>query len=78
VIAHTDRGLTHSTPRRAKCLDSPSELTNSCRSVTVELVARSWGNARQTLENLRIEDGVLIGDGQSVGSLTPTAVYGIS
>jgi hypothetical protein len=48
------------------------------RSVTVELIARSWGDARQTLENLRIEDGVLVGDGGSVGGLTPNALYGIS
>jgi hypothetical protein len=51
---------------------------DSSRSVTVELIAHSWGDSQQTLGNLRIEGGVLIGDGQSVGSLTPTAIYGIS
>jgi hypothetical protein len=53
-------------------------VNDSSRSVTVELIARSWGDAHQTLEHLRIEDGVLIGDGQSVGNQTPSALYGIS
>jgi hypothetical protein len=51
---------------------------DAARTVTVELIARDWSDARQTLENLRLEDGVLIGDGQGVGHLTPRALYGIS
>jgi hypothetical protein len=46
--------------------------------ITVELVAHTWGDARQTLRNLRIADGVLLGDGESVGNQTPGALYAIS
>ncbi len=48
------------------------------RSVTVDLVARSWGGGRQALTNLRMEAGVLVGDGGSVGGLTANAFYAVS
>ncbi|MBS1868802.1 MAG: hypothetical protein JSS99_03990 [Actinobacteria bacterium] len=46
--------------------------------VTVELVARSWGGARQRLANLRLEGGVLVGDGAGVGNATPLALHLLS
>ncbi len=65
-------------PARTDLLGVSITADDASRRVTVELIARSWGDARQTLENLRLEDGVLIGDGQGVGHLTPRALYGIS
>jgi len=46
--------------------------------VTVELIGYSWGGARTTLSNLRIEDGILVGDGPSVGNQTASALYTIN
>jgi hypothetical protein len=45
---------------------------------TVTLTALSWGGAQQTLSGLRMEDGVLVGDGQSVGNQVPSALYTLS
>lgn len=65
-------------PARVDVLGVSVTTDDASRSVTVKLTARSWGGARQTLANLRIEDGVLIGDGESVGHVTPSALYCIS
>ena len=48
------------------------------QSVAVTLVALSWGGGSQNLTNLRIEDGVLVGDGASVGSQAPRAIFAIT
>ena len=50
----------------------------STHEVTVELTARSWGGARQTLSGLHMAGGVLVGEGDGVGGLTKAAVYAIS
>ena len=50
----------------------------SSGQASVELVARAWGDARQTLSNLRVEDGVLVGDGGSVGQQTAAALYSVA
>jgi hypothetical protein len=47
-------------------------------SPVVTLQFQSWGGVRQTLSNLRIEDGLLVGDGPAVGGYVDAALYTIS
>ncbi len=50
----------------------------SNRSVRVELVLLTWGGGRTDLANLRIQNGVVLGDGPSVGQQTRNALYALS
>lgn len=46
--------------------------------VSAEITAHAWGDARQTLQNLRMDNGVLVGDGASVGNQSASALYALS
>ena len=46
--------------------------------LSVELIAQSWGGGRQALTGLQMVGGVLVGEGGSVGGLTPSALYTVS
>ncbi len=48
------------------------------RVVRVELVLLTWGGSRSDLANLRVHNGVLLGDGPSVGNRTRSALYALS
>jgi len=50
----------------------------STGATTVTLTALSWGGAQQRLSNLRVEDGMLIGDGASIGNRPVTGLYVLS
>lgn len=65
-------------PARRDSLGLRITADPASQSVTVTLVALSWGGGSQNLTNLRLEDGVLVGDGASVGNQTPSALYAIS
>jgi hypothetical protein len=65
-------------PARPDVLGVEIRVDDATHTVAVTLVARSWGNARNELRNLRVEDDVLVGTGASVGNLTATAHYAIS
>jgi len=56
-----------------KLTDNPSTGT-----ATVTLTALSWGGAQQQLTNLRIEDGMLVADGASIGNQPVTGLYVLS
>ncbi len=47
-------------------------------NATVEVISETWGDARQTLGDLRIEEGVLVASGANVGNQGPTAHYALS
>jgi hypothetical protein len=47
-------------------------------TLTVTLTALSWGGGQQTLRDLHIQDGVLVGSGASVGNQTSSALFTIS
>ncbi|HEV2781509.1 MAG TPA: hypothetical protein VGX25_19170 [Actinophytocola sp.] len=65
-------------PARRDSLGLHITADPTTQSVTVTLVALSWGGGSQSLTNLRIEDGVLVGDGASAGGQTPSALYAVS
>ncbi|WP_377267604.1 hypothetical protein [Peterkaempfera sp. SMS 1(5)a] len=46
--------------------------------ITVELVAHTWGDARQRLRDIHLQDGVLVASGASIGNQTASALYSIS
>lgn len=45
---------------------------------TVTVTALSWGSSQQTLSYPRMEDGLLVGDGLSIGNQVPSALYTLS
>lgn len=46
-------------------------------TLRIELVLLTWG-ARRDLQRLRVDNGVVLGDGPSVGNKTPSALYGLT
>lgn len=47
-------------------------------TLRIELVLLTWGGARSDLQRLRVDNGVVLGDGPSVGQKTPRALYGLT
>ena len=65
-------------PARGERLGVQIALDPLSRLVTLELIAHAWGGARQTLTDLRVASGVLVGRGASIGNLTASALYAFS
>jgi hypothetical protein len=62
-------------PEQRDMLGVTMTTSDPDQEVTVALVAHSWGGEHQTLYNLRMEKGMLVGEGTSVGHQTPSALY---
>lgn len=54
------------------------EITADVDAPWITLTAHDWGDARQTLTDLRWQDGVLVASGATIGNQTPSACYVVS
>jgi hypothetical protein len=71
----TGPNASHFDPAQSERLGMSAAIDPTSGLVTLELIARAWGDARQQLGNLRMEAGVLVADGASVGNQAASALY---
>lgn len=65
-------------PARSESLGLTIAVDDKTGLATITLTAHEWGNAQQTLTNLRLSDGLLLARGESVGNQTASALVALS